>query len=143
MSTSVAAIGTCVVTLKDVTAAAKACREESVARKEAADADAAKKTAYMKVFEALLGVKTEDEVKALSPDKLVRLARRRIKKGDVILDGIDAEVLLEKVIQKSQARRNVSWKDCFVAVLGESKATEIVNATDESYSYKFVESALS
>jgi len=133
---------TAVVSLKDVRAAAKACTEASSARKTAESAEAGKKSAMMKIFEPLLGVKTEDEVAALSPEALAKLAKKRIRAGLVEFNGIDAEVLLNQVIQKTQSRRSVSWKDAFIAELGASKATELTEATDESFSYKIVDAAL-
>jgi hypothetical protein len=69
------------------------------------------------------------------------VARRRIKQGLVELDGISPEKLLES-IQKSKSERRPSWKDCFINVLGESAATQIQDATDETFSYKFVEAGL-
>lgn len=126
-----------VVSLKSVRRAAKACKEATEARKEAEACDAEKRAAMMTVFQSLLGVKSEDEVASLSPDALIKLARKRIRAGLVQLDGIDAEKLLDQVIQKTQSRRSVSWKDAFIAELGASKATELTEAAEESFSYKF------
>jgi hypothetical protein len=130
------------ITLKDVKCACRAQSRASKAGRAKDAADASKKAANMKVFEALLGVKTEDEVRALSPKELKRLARARIRAGNVRLQGIDPEVLLEKVIQKSKSERRPSWKDHFIFVHGESKATEIQEATPETFSYRFVAGAL-
>jgi hypothetical protein len=126
------------VTLKDVKKACRAQSRAAAAGKVKDAADAKKKAANMKVFEALLGVKTEDEVRDLSPAEFKRIARARIRAGQVQVKGIDAEDLLEKIIQKSKSERRPSWKDCFIAVHGESKATEIQEATPESFSYRFV-----
>ena len=130
------------VTLKDVKRACRAQTRSAAAGKAKDQADAKKKTANMKVFEALLGVKTEDEVRSLSPAELKRTARARISAGLVQLKGIDPEELLERVIQKSKSERRPSWKDCFIAVHGESKATEIQEATEETFSYRFVDAGL-
>lgn len=130
------------ITLKDVRAACKAQAEATDAgrKKDAADKD--KKASSMLIFERLLGVMSEDRLRSISPEKLKRLARRRIRAGLVELEGISPEVLLGKVIQKSKSERRPSWKDCFIEVLGESAATKIQEATPETFSYKFVESAL-
>jgi hypothetical protein len=133
---------TAVLTLKDVKQACKAYSAYSAADRARKEAEDAKKAAAMKVFEALLGVKSEDEIRAMSPDEMRKKARRRIREGLVQLDGISAEALLDKVIQKSKSERRPSWKECFIEVCGASAATKIQEATDESFSYKFVESAL-
>jgi hypothetical protein len=131
-----------VVTLKDIKQACKAQTKAAAAGRVKDAADAKKKAANMKVFEALLGVKTEDEVRALSPADLKRIARQRIREGRVRIEGISPDVLLEKIIQKSKSERRPSWKDCFVHVHGESEATKIQEATAETFSYRFTESGL-
>jgi uncharacterized sporulation protein YeaH/YhbH (DUF444 family) len=122
------------ITLAQVKRAAMACRHASDARKAADSADSEKKFSMMLVLEPLLGIKSEDELQKLSPVALKLRAKTRIEAGLVQLEGIDAQLLLERVIQKSQARRNVSWKDAFVSALGESEATAVVESTSESYS---------
>jgi hypothetical protein len=131
-----------VITLANIKKACKAHKEYSAADRARKKKEEAKKAAAMAVFEALLGVKSEDEVRAMSPGEFKRVARRRIRAGLVELRGVDVDVLLDQVIQKSKSERRPSWKDCFVDVLGESAATQITNATPESFSYKFVGAAL-
>jgi hypothetical protein len=128
------------ILLKDIRAAAKACTEASKTRKEAESADARKKSAMMKVFEPLLGVKTEEEVAELSPDEIKKLAKQRHRDGLFTLErgGMSLDELVNQVIQKTQSRRSVSWKDAYINELGASKATALTEATDESFSYKFV-----
>jgi hypothetical protein len=127
-----------VVTIAAIRKAARACEECSQARKALEEMDAARTIAMMKVFEALLGVKSEDEVKAMAPDELRRLADRRVNSGIVTLEGISVELLLKQVIVLSQTRRNVSWKDSFLEELGEAKAREVLSDCPETYSYKFI-----
>jgi hypothetical protein len=128
-----------VITLANIKKACKAHKEYSAADRARKKKEEAKKAAAMAVFEALLGIKSEDEVRALSPEQFKRLARRRIRAGLVELQGVDVDVLLEQVIQKSKSERRPSWYDCFVALAGESGATKVREATPESFSYKFVE----
>jgi hypothetical protein len=133
------------VSLKDVKQAIKAHQAYSAAAKIYATAEAAKKAAAMIVFEALLGVTSESEVASLSPSELVKLARRRIREGLVEFADMDDEQvqsLLSHVIQKSQSRRNVSWKDAFVSELGAAAALKVTDETPESFSYKFVAGVL-
>lgn len=128
---------TLTVSRSDVVAARKACREHSQAVKAASEAEEQKKTATMKVVEPLLGIKSAAEFAAISPEKLRRKARERFNAGLLELDGITIDELLDS-IEKSQERRNVSWKDEFIARLGESVATAVVNGADPTFSYRFV-----
>lgn len=132
-----------IVTLKQIKDACKAQSAAAAAGRAKDTADKDKKAASMLVFEAVLGIKSEERLRSISPEKLKRLARRRIRAGLVQLEGIDAHQLLDKVIQKSKSERRPSWKDCFVQVLGESAATKVQESTPETFSYKFVESGLS
>lgn len=127
------------VTLRDIKQACKAYSSAQATRHAQEAADAAKKAAFMRVFEALLGVKSEDEVRTLSPEALTRLARRRISQGLVKIKGIDPDLLLSKVIQKVRSERRPEWKKCFITRLGESAAVQVQEATEETFSYKFVE----
>jgi hypothetical protein len=128
------------ILLSDIRAAAKACTEHGKKRKEAESAEAKKKSAMMKVFEPLLGVKTEEEVAALSPAEIKKLAKQRHRDGLFTMQrgGMSLDELVDQVIQKTQSRRSVSWKDAYINELGASKATALSEATDESFSYKFV-----
>lgn len=125
------------ITMKEVKFAQKACADASTLAQQARNADEVKAAAMMGIFERLLGVKSMDDVAQLSPADIAAIAKKRLKRGDVELEGCDLELLL-KVIKQSQCKRNVSWKDEFIKALGESKATEIINATPERYSYKAV-----
>lgn len=127
-----------VITLKQVKAACKAYKEYSAADRKRKAKEEAKKAAAMAVFEALLGVKSEDEVRAMSPQEMKKTARRRIREGLVHLDGVDATVLLEKVIQKSKSERRPSWYDAFLGLAGETGVNAVREATDETFSYRFV-----
>lgn len=125
------------ITLKEVTFAQKACADHAKLSKEASAAEEIKLAAMMGIFERLLGVKSMDDVAQLSPKDIAAIAKRRLKRGDVELEGFDLELLL-KVIQQSKCQRNVSWKQAFIDALGESEAQKIINATPERYSYKAV-----
>lgn len=124
------------LTKKEISFAIKACADATTTRRAAEAADQVKSAAMMGVFERLLGVKTMAEVAAMSLSDIARVAKGRVKRGDVELEGYELEVLL-KVIQESQCRRNVSWKDEFVKALGEAEAAKIIAGTPESRSFKF------
>jgi hypothetical protein len=127
------------ITLADVKRAANACAKASQARKDAEAADSEKLVAMMEIFEPLLGIRTEAELRSLPPDQLRRTANARINSGVVNVRGLSSEMLLKQAIQLSQSpRRNVSWRDCYLADCGEARAQEKLNDTPESYSYKIV-----
>lgn len=134
-------MGELIIKVKDVRLAIRACSQASEKAKESAAADEIKKSAMLAVFERLIGVKSEKELAAYSLEEIEKLARRRVKKGEVELEGFTLEELL-KVIKLSAARRNVSWKDAFIAELGEGKAQEMIKGTVESHSFKFVDGEL-
>jgi hypothetical protein len=138
----IAQSATLFISRKEIKQACKAQTEAAAAGRVKDAADNKKKAASMLVFERLLGIMTEDRLRGLSPEKMKRLARRRIRAGLVQLDGISAEDLMGKVIQKSKSERRPSWKDCFTAVLGVSAATKVQESTPETFSYKFVEAGL-
>lgn len=129
-----------VITIKEVKFGIKACADAARRAQEADAADEIKKAAIMGVFERLLGVKTAAEVAAMSPDDIAKVAKARVRRGDVTLEGFELDLLL-KVIKQSACRRNVAWKDAFVSMLGESEAAKVMNQAPQSYSYKFVEVA--
>ena len=126
-----------VISIKDVRLAIKACANATQRRHEAENAEEARTAAMLAVFEPLLGVKSTAQVALMSREEIVKLASRRVKKGEVSLDGFELGQLFE-VIQQSSCRRNVSWKDALIAELGEQKATELQKQARASYSYKFV-----
>ena len=117
--------------------AALACSRSSKARKDAEQREEQKTIAIMRVFEPLLDIKSEQELKALSLTEVLKVAKRRIESGKVQLDKITPERLYA-CIKLSQARRNVAWKDVFLAQLGEARVQEVLSETAESFSYKIV-----
>src|SRR5690349_10277573 len=95
-----------VIKLYAVRKAARACERVSEARTSATQAEEQRTIALMKVFEPLLGIATEDELKQMSLEQVRRVAKRRIESGAVKVDGITPERLYS-CIQLSAARRNV------------------------------------
>ena len=124
-----------VITLNLVRKAAQACLRVTEAGRLADQADEQKKIAVMKLFEPLLDIKSEEELKKLSLEEVLRIAKRRIESGKVKLDRITPERLYA-CIELSQSRRNVSWKEEFLEALGEAKAQEVLSDTPESFSYR-------
>ena len=125
------------ITLPEVKRAAAACDRATEARRAAERSDTDKTIALLKVFEPLLGIKSEAELKALSLDQVRRIARRRIDSGAVKLRGITLECLMG-CIELAAARRNVSWREVFLMELGEARVQEVLSKTDETFSYKIV-----
>lgn len=127
-----------VVTRAAIQKAADACEDLAGAREEMNEAETAKTIAIMKVFQRLLGIKSEVELKDLSPEHLRKIAKRRVESGEVKLSGVTLDKLLDHCIQISQVRRNVAWKEHFLVNMGEAKAAEILQNTQESYSYRII-----
>lgn len=129
------------ITVKEVKLAIRACAEHTRRASEAAAAEEVKKSAMLGVFERLLGIKNANELASLDPDDIRKIAKARIKRGELELEGFILEELM-KVIQLSATRRNVSWKEAFVAELGASKAAKLQEMASPTHSYKFVEAEL-
>lgn len=126
-----------VITMAMVREAAKAWQRASLARKTAEEGDGYKTIALLAVFEPLLGIKSEAELKQLCLADVLRTAKRRLESGAVKLHGITAERLLNS-IELAATRRNLSWKDAFISALGESRAQELIDGAAESHSYRLL-----
>ena len=126
-----------VITLNLVRKAAQACLRSTEVRKEADQVDTKKTIALMSVFEPLLGIKSEQELKDLSLAEVLKIAKRRVESGKVKLEKITPERLYS-CIELSQARRNVAWKEVFLQELGEAKVQEVLQGTPETHSYKLL-----
>lgn len=127
-----------VITVKELKFAIDACATATKRAQESKGAEEIKKAAMTGIFERALGVKSLDDVTPLSPDEIAKIVRRRFKKGEFQLQGFDDVEVLIAVIQKSQERRNISWKDAFIARCGAAAAAEVEKNTPVSYSYKAV-----
>src|ERR1051326_2935755 len=125
------------IKLSEVRFAVRACETAGAKQREADAADEIKKAAMLTVFEPLLGVKSLAQLQLMSRDEICKLAQRRVKKGEVELEGFELAQLFD-VIEQSACRRNVSWKEAFLAELGEARAKELQGQAMPSYSYKFV-----
>lgn len=122
----------------DVERAVQACIVATQAEQSARSADAEKNICMMAVLEPLLGIKAVEELKLMTPLEMKQRARLRVSKGAVKLRGIDVESLVNDWIRLSQARRNVAWKEEFIALAGEAAALAITEEQAETHSYKFV-----
>ncbi len=89
----------------------------------------------MAVLEPLAGIKTEEELKAMGPEELARRIRQRVKSGAVRLKGIAVDDVVA-CIKETAHRRDVAWKEVFIARLGESAATAVIGAADETHFYR-------
>ena len=127
-----------VVTLSDVRRAAKACAAAADASNDQRTADDAKKASMLTLFEPLLGIKSSQELAAISPEQMKRKIMARVRSGAVELEGVEMQALLD-AIRKTQARRSVQWKEAFIAALGEARAAAVQAEAEETFSYKVVE----
>lgn len=124
------------VTFSQLRKAARACVTATQERRRAEHADNEKAIALLAVLEPLVGIRTSEELKALSVEEVTRRIRARVAAGEVKLLGVKLELLL-KLIQADK-RRNVAWRAQFESILGASAATSVLEATPDSYSYKIL-----
>jgi len=101
------------------------------AKKKQADAEREVKFRRLQLAEKVLGIKTEDELKALPPEKVQKLYAQRLTAGDWKLER-GAPVFAFK---KTSHGCYPPWAKLFAAELGETAAARIKNETETSYSY--------
>jgi hypothetical protein len=103
---------------------AKAKKAESFVEKEV-------KFRRLQLAEKVLGIKTEDELKALTPDQVNKLSVKRLEAGDWAL-GKGAPVFGFK---KTHQGAYPSWLDLYTEEMGETAAARIKAETPIVYSY--------
>lgn len=91
----------------------------------------------MRLAEKVLGVKTEDEFKQLSPADLVKKQIKRLAAGDWKPERGSPEF---SFVNTSKGRYP-AWRKLYVSEMGETEAARIQSETDYSYSYRVEVSA--
>jgi hypothetical protein len=106
-------------------------RKFAKAKKAAADAEKQVKFLRLQLAEKVLGVKTEDELKSLTPDQLLKKFTKRFEAGDWKPErgAPDFE------FSKSSEGRYPAWAQLFASELGETAAARIKAETPVVYSY--------
>lgn len=81
--------------------------------------------------EKVLGVKSKDELKRLSPEQVLKLYQRRWEREDWRAERGAPEFVFVKTSQG----RYPAWREVFIGELGETAATRISAETPTTYSY--------
>jgi hypothetical protein len=101
-------------------------------KKEATEAEKEVKFRRIALAEKVLGIKSEDDLKELSPERLFKLLERRWEREEWKA-GPGAP---EFKFVKTSGGQYPSWQKLFVAELGMTAAARISTETPYSYSYK-------
>jgi hypothetical protein len=120
-----------VVTKDELLELAESEKEHAKAKKKAADAERDVKLRRYKLAEKVLGIKTEDELKALPPEKVEKLITKRLEAGDWKPERGAPEF----TFKKSSHGTYPSWAKIYIAEHGQSAALAIVADTPVTYSY--------
>lgn len=120
-----------IVTKDELSAIAEWERKYADAKKKASAAE--KELGYLRIAlaEKVLGVKTVDELKRLSPDQVEKKFRRRLADGDWKAERGAPEFSFVKTNQGCYP----AWSQLFAEELGESAAQQIRSNTPITYSY--------
>jgi hypothetical protein len=100
--------------------------------RRAADIERRVKAARLALAQKVLGVETDDQLKALDPATLERLMNVRGEKGMWKVQRGAAPF----IFVKTSEGRYVQWKAEFVALKGEAEAEQKLADTPTRYSYK-------
>lgn len=122
---------TAIVTQAELVDLSQAEKKHADAKKKAADAERAVKLCRLQLAEKVLGIKTEDELKALTPEKLAKLQARRLEAGDWKPERKAPEFNFVK----TNAGRYPAWARLYAQELGELSAARIISNTEPTYSY--------
>jgi hypothetical protein len=131
MSTAVK-LAPAIVTKDELTELADAERAHASAKKKAAAAERDVKIRRLGLAEKVLGIKTEDELKALSPQQLEKKIARRLEVGDWKPDPKAPEFSFVE----TRSARYPAWKEIFAQKFGQSEADRISDETPLSHSYR-------
>lgn len=126
-----AAKATLVVTKDELLELAEWERKYADAKKKAAAAEKELAFRRQSLAEKVLGLKSADELKELSPEKLLKLYAKRLADGDWKPERGAPSFAFVKTNQGQYP----SWSKLYVEELGETAAAEIRKNTPVSYSY--------
>jgi hypothetical protein len=127
-----AAKETAIVTKAELTEIAKLEIDYAKAKKKVSDTEKDLKFQRIRLAEKVLGVKSEDELKALSPDQVAKRLEKRLETGDWKPERGAPEFQFVK----SSSGSYPAWRQLFVENMGETAAARIAAETDVTYSYR-------
>ena len=131
MTTAAAKLETVLVTKDELLEIAEWERKFADAKKKQAAAEKEVKFRRLQLAEKVLGVKTEDELKTLTPDQVNRRLAKRLKAGE----WRPAQNAPEFTFSKTHQGCYPSWLDLYTAEMGETAAARIKAETPIVYSY--------
>jgi hypothetical protein len=106
-------------------------RKYADAKKKQSAAEKEVKFRRLQLAEKVLGVKTEDELKKLTPEQVQKRTTKRLEAGDWKLDRGAPLFAFKKTHQGSYP----SWLGLYTAEHGETAANKITAETPLTYSY--------
>jgi hypothetical protein len=136
--TSAATKTTLLVTKDELTELANWERKCAEAKKKVSTAEKELEFRRQALAEKVLGVKSKDELKKLSPKEVDRLGAKRLEAGDWKPErGAPAFTF-----SKTNEGRYPSWSQLYIDELGETAAARVRAETPTTYSYCVEVSAL-
>jgi hypothetical protein len=126
-----AAKQTALVTKDELLELAKREQEYAKAKKKQSAAEKEVKFRRLALAEKVLGVKTEDELKALTPEQVHKRTIHRLEAGDWKPDRGAPIFAFKKTHQGAYP----SWLNLYIAEKGQTAADRISAETPLSYSY--------
>lgn len=131
MTTAAAKLAPVVVTKDELLELAEWERKHDDAKKKVSAAEKELKFRRQSLAEKVLGVKSEQELKELSPDQVQRRQAKRLEFGEWRVErGAPAFAF-----SKSSEGRYPSWSQLYIDEMGETAAARIRANTPVSYSY--------
>jgi hypothetical protein len=131
MTTAAVKLEAVIVTKDELTEIAEWERKYAKAKKDQAAAEKEVKFRRMALAEKILGIKTEDDLKKLSPEQLLKLFKKRWEREEWKSERGAPEF----AFVKTNAGRYPAWRDLYITELGETAAARISAETPVTYSY--------
>jgi hypothetical protein len=122
---------TAIVTKNELTELAEWERKHAKAQRDSAAAKKELDFQRIRLAEKVLGVKTADELKRMTPVQVEKLQRKRLAEGDWKPERGAPEFSFVK----SSEGRYPSWSQLYAEELGEAAAQQIRANTPVTYSY--------
>lgn len=129
--TTAAAKQTAVVTTLELTELAEWERKHAEAKKKVSTAEKELEFRRQSLAEKVLGVKSKDELKKLSPKEVEKLHAKRLEAGDWKTER-GAPVFY---FSKTNEGRYPAWSQLYIDEMGETAAARVRIETDPTYSY--------
>lgn len=122
---------TAVVTKDELLEIAEWERKYADAEKKAASAKKELSFRRLELAEKVLGVKSADDLKELTPEKVDRLMQKRLESGDWRPNANAPHFSFVK----TNSGRYPSWSQLYIEELGETAAARVRAETPATYSY--------